>query len=593
MRSKEAIRNRILSYTNLIWGTKKIERFDAMIQMIIEELVNELYLVQNKLHDIDIKLDEKIAHDLTDEKYIAVRPAHTIIHITPGLPLIELSKYTPFTLGEVPTGFIDQNADAINFHPIINTRLLNLKINHLFHHNQFYAVDTNNRKQLICTTQSQSSYNSIWLAVEIDPAIDNLEGVSFYIDFPELSEITELYDVLPYTQCIIGGKSVRLEQGFPLRPNEGLLQSDSDILDLYRDHYLTINEPFSLHGINRENLPVELETIIDQEKAAELKPAYWIKLVFNPAFEPGDLKDMVLAVNTFPASNKKLKITTIIKDNLSKITPLASDRGEKLLAVDSVKDDRDKELTICTSIENSQPGNYLLKTVNKLFTDEFSFSDVMGLLLDKLEDDRTAFPDLDKQKISHLLSSTLSTGSDESKKADINMKENEDIIARIFINPHKTTAIVNVSCWVTYGEFLNGISAGRMFLPDKNSSLDGYMALCLCEINGAREISDLKDLKAINHFILNSRDDIITDDDIISFCESELGKMVESIGFNLTECESIKPLEGIIRVLEVSLKVSSQQSCLIYQKGILKSLKTRLKKRSPIDYNYTIRILEN
>lgn len=550
MRSKEAIRNRILSYTNLIWGTKKIERLDVMIQMIIDELVNEVYLVQNKLHDIDIKLGEKIARDLTDEKYIAVRPAHTIIQITPGLPLIELSKYTPFTLGEVPAGFIDQNADAINFHPIINTRLLNLKINHLFHHRQFYAIDGNYRKQLICATQKQSSHNSVWLAVEIDPAIDNLEGVSFYIDFPELSEITELYGVLPYTQCIIGGKAVRLEQGFPVRPNEELYQSDSDILELYRDHYLTIGEPFSLHGISLEKLPGELEAIIDPEKTGELKPSYWIKLVFSPAFEANDLKDMVLAVNTFPASNKRLKITTIIKDNLAKITPLASDKGEKLLSIDSVKDDRDKELTSCASLENSQQGNYLLKTVNKLFTEEFSFSDIVGLLLDKLEDDRTAFPDLDKHKISRLLSSIQSTGSDESKKADINIKDNEEVVARIFINPYKTTTSVNVCCWLTYGEFLNGIRAGRMFLPDKNSSLDGYIAFSLCEIHGAKEISDIKDIKAINHFILNSRDDIITDNDIISFCESELGKSVESVGLSLAESESIKPLEGIIRVLE-------------------------------------------
>lgn len=593
MRSKEAIRNRILSYTNLIWGTKKIERLDAMIQLLIDELVNELYLVQNKLHDIDIKLDEKIARELTDERYTAVRPAHTILQITPGLPLIELSKYTSFILSQVPAGVIDRNADAIHFHPIADTRLFNLKINHLFHHKQLYAIDANNRKQLMCTTQDQSSYNSIWLAVDVDPTIENLEGVTFYVDFPELSEIAELYEVLPYTQCIIAGKNVKLEQGFPLHPNEKLLESDSDILDLYRDHYLRIDESFDLHGINREKLPEELKAIIDPEKTGELKPALWIKLVFNQAFEPADLKDIVVAVNTFPASNKKLKVTTIIKDNLLKITPLTSDKGEKLLSIDSVKDDRDKEFSGSVSVEKSQSGSYLVSTVNKLYDEEFNLSDVVELLLDKLEEDKTAFPDLDTQRISRLLSSIYSTGEDDSKKIDINSKENKELIARIFINPYKTTTSVNVFYWATYGKILNGIRAGKIFLPDKNSSMDGYTALSLCEIHGAREISDLKDIKAINHFIVNSKGDIITDDDIISFCESELGKYVENIGFNLTERESIKPLEGIIRVLEISLKVSAQHPRKIYQKGVLKSLKARLKKRSPIDYNYTIKVLED
>lgn len=59
MKSKEAIRNTILNYTNQIWGTRKIERLDLLIQMMVSTLTNELYLMQNKLADLDSTLLEK------------------------------------------------------------------------------------------------------------------------------------------------------------------------------------------------------------------------------------------------------------------------------------------------------------------------------------------------------------------------------------------------------------------------------------------------------------------------------------------------------------------------------------------------------
>lgn len=586
MRSKEAIRNRLLSYTNQIWGTKKVEQLDPLVHILIEELVNELYLVQNRLYDIEYTIQDSISRELTEEKYIAVRPAHTVLQVRPNVPILDLKKEIPFTLGEAPVGFLNKEADAITFYPLTNTHLLNLKIDYLFHYKQLYAIDDHNKKQLILNTERQSSHNSIWLGIEIDSIINTLKGLSFFIDFPELSEVDELYGALPDLECFIFDTLVSLQQGIQTSSQKVLSAREKDILKLYHDNYFFLNKDVSLMDLDEKVLPGELYDIIDPEKISELKPMYWIKLVFSPIFSPEHLKNMIIAVNTFPVLNQKLEKTTIIKDNFHKMIPLEADMGEKFLAVEYVKDDRERSLTATTSNDNNPATSYSLKTVNPFLSEKLSLNDFIGLMLDKLEEERTAFIDFDKEEINRLLTSLTLRNTNDNTSSE---KESQTS-ARIQVCPDEKTNHINIGYWLSYGELLNGIRAGKTFLPDKNSKLDGCQVISLCDIHGAKEFKDIQELVAIDRFIFNSRDQIITEYDIISFCQSELGSSVKKVEIQLTKGISIRPYEGITRFLEIHLTPSTNLA-KPFEKGMLKSLLTRLKERSPNDYNYRIKIM--
>lgn len=586
MRSKEAIRNRILSYTNQIWETRKVEKLDTLIHILIEELVNELYLVQNRLYDIEFTIQDNISRELTQEKYIAVRPAHTVLQVRPGVPVMELNKEVPFTLGEAPIGFLNKEADAITFYPLADTPLFNLKIDYLFHNRQLYTVDAQNKKQLVTSTEKQSSHNSIWLGIEADPTIDNLKGLSFFIDFPNLSEVDELYGALPDTECFISDRRVSFKQGIQVSSPKALSMREKDIFKLYHDNYFFLNKDISLMGIDKEILPRELDEIIDPEKIGELKPMYWIKLDFSPVFTPEHLKDIVIAVNTFPVLNQKLEKTIIIKDNFHKAIPLEAGMEEKFLAVEYVKDDRERLLTGIAGANNNQTASYYLKTVNPFFSEEISLKDFIGLMVDKLEEERTAFVDFNKEEISRLLTSLTLRSANNNTSSE---KESQ-ISAHIQVRPDEKANHINVGYWLTYGELLNGIRGGKSFLPDKNSKLDGCPVISLCEIHGAKEFKDIRELITIDRFIFNSRDQIITEYDIISFCQSELGSTVEKVKLNLIQDISIKPYEAMIRILEICLTPTKHKQPA-FEKGVLKSLMTRLKERSPNDYNYRIKII--
>jgi hypothetical protein len=189
---------------------------------------------------------------------------------------------------------------------------------------------------------------------------------------------------------------------------------------------------------------------------------------------------------------------------------------------------------------------------------------------------------------------TSITNSDEGnvKKVHKNNKIDNPEIGRISITPHENINSASIAYWVTYGELTNGISSGEMFFPNKTSPLDGLVAMSLCEVHGAKEFSDIQDIMSANKYVITSKDRIITEYNIKSFCESELGRVIEKVEIELGGKISPKPKEGLIRVLNLNLTPSREYPELIYRKGILKDLKVRLQQRSPDNYNYVINIVQ-
>lgn len=593
MKSKEAIRNTILNYTNQIWGTKKIERLDLLVQMMVNGLTNELFLAQNKLNDLDTTLLEKIARRLTPEKYTAVRPAHTILQMKSDDPITLLDRSNTFTLEWIPDGFFHEKNEGITFHPIASTRLFNLNIDHLFYHKKLFVINDEQEKELLVETTKQPTDNSVWLGLDIDPEITQLQGLSFYLDFAHLSEIDELYDVLPYTKCCIGDKEVSLAPGFPVDSSEYITDADKDILHLYNDHYLTINEAVSLREMEKERIPKGLSEVLQGSKTDALKPKYWIKLLFPSYFTPQHLTDIFIAVNAFPVSNKRLISQTIIKDNFTSMITLSSEQGEKLQAIDAIVDNKGREFVSERESGHNEAGTYHLETINKVFLEEYSLIDYMEQLLDLIDDERAVFTGLDKDQVGEtLLSLTKAEGEDE-KKTDYNNKHKGESLTRLQINPYEDTSTIKLDYWVTFGDQVDNIPAKKLFDADRTGKLEGMTALSLCEVYGSKEFTDIQDLMSIDKYIFTSKDRIITEHNIRTFCESELGKAIEEVEIKLDGKISPKPKEGIIRVIKLTLIPSVGHPDLLYKKGVLKSLKTRLEQRSPSDFVYDISIKDS
>ncbi len=588
MKSKEAIRNQITSYAGLVWGIKKTDRLDILIKMMIDGLTDELYLLQNKLDDIDAVLLEKIAVKLPPQKSLDVRPPHTVLQITPPFPAFSVSKDIPFFLDEASVDMKRNNTrDAIPFYPVAQTQLFNIKLKYLFHHEHLSSINEAGKRRALAQARQRQSPYRVWLGLEIDERIHDIENLTFYIDFPELPELHDYYEVLPYTRCLINGKEIRVKRHYPHTSGRALPEWESHILQTYEVHYLAIDQPVNLRDIKQEKLPPELQGIIDPEAAGDIKPLYWIELLFRPNFSAEDLGGMLIAVNTFPVANKKYRKQSVAKDKLEKAYSLPSDIKEKLLAVDSVTDSENRNYRPDISAGRSE-GTYHLEMIRNLSLDGQGLIDHIERLLDLIEEERVAFPDIDKDKAGNIITSIENTEDDNIKKADDNTRLDNAEIGRISVTPYENAEFVNIGYWVTYGELTNGIPAGEIFFPNKASPLDGLVAVSLCEIHGGKEITDIRDILYINQYVITSKDKIITEHNILSFCKSELGQALGKAGMELGAKISPKPKEGLIKVINLKLAPAEAYPGLLYRKGVLRDLKIRLQQRSPDHYNYEI-----
>ncbi len=172
---------------------------------------------------------------------------------------------------------------------------------------------------------------------------------------------------------------------YPHTSGGELPEREYHILHTYASHYLAIDEPVNPRDINPQKLPSELHEIIDLEAAGDIRPLYWIELAFRPNFSAEDLDDMLIAINTFPVSNKKYRKRSIAKDQLEKAFSLPSDVNEKLLAVDSVIDSANRAYQPDTLTGSSGEGTYHLEIIRDLSLNGRSLIDHIEQLLDLID----------------------------------------------------------------------------------------------------------------------------------------------------------------------------------------------------------------
>lgn len=592
MYSKESIRKQILSYTELIWGTKKIDRSDILVRILVEELTEELYRMRNSINNIELTLLEKLAAKLTPPEYLSIRPAHGIFQSKITKPQYMLAHQVPFYLNEKPDYLKEKGVENIIFHPVTDTSLFNIRVDYIFNSTNLYIVDNRGNKQIKCRSSKKAYTDSIWLGLNIDNNIENLKGLAFYIDFPELSEIHDYYEVTHYTELIIKGKQVRLSQGFPSNMNIYDNTIESNILAFYKKNYLTINDDFFVESLQPELLPSELTGLFEQDDISDMTPKYWMQVKFHYCIQPEDLTGAVVALNTFPAYNKTINNQKVNKEYLKDTVALYAERFEKLLGVTSVIDSNDNTYSSYDPENNDPAGSYHIEPVNNIHIQSPDIVDYLEQLTDLIDNEKSAFPKIDTDKISDIVNSIKSVETGIEDKLDSNDKDNQKIeIDRILIYPIKKADSVNIIYETTLGELANNIPAGGKSIPQLDDRSGISDAVTLTSICGGKEFSDLEDLLAINKYLLASNDRLITEYNIISFCETELGKLIEKVEIELTCKVSPRPKEGVIKTIEVKLFPSDRYPSLLCKRGILRDLLIRMKLRSPHDYDYTIVIM--
>jgi hypothetical protein len=281
---------------------------------------------------------------------------------------------------------------------------------------------------------------------------------------------------------------------------------------------------------------------------------------------------MTIILNAFPVINRNYNGQAVSKQEITDVISLSSGIGEEFLEIDHI----------------SGIGKYTIEPVKKKEIDGSRIFDYLERLLDVVQDEKTAFPEIDNEKIVEVYNAISSIQEKGTLKVELNRLREYAEVARLAIDREITPHKINMSWWTTHAEAANGIPEETTLMAHKHPELNKTDAFLLTPVDGGRSFYDDESLKAINKFYLTAKDRILTKNDILNFCRIELGKYVQNIQTVRNVRVSPKCNEGMVNVIEIRIKPLPEYVEYLKSGGILKDLRIRLMQRSPDTFNYRI-----
>jgi hypothetical protein len=589
MKSKEEIRNDIVRYMNFSWHGKDSKDRNPFVQLMIEELCNELYLVYNKLDNSNTSILEKLVKNLSPF-FNYVRPAHSVLMVNSDEPVFHLDKKSNFFIKEISTKYQEQGINSIIFTPVCDINLNNVRINSIFFDKTLWIVNDAGEKSVLLQTNERATHNTLWLGLKADKEIKTLKDLFIYFNFPHLDDSHEYYDFLSYTFWKERNNTLKVKQGLPIKQNSSPSKIEKDILNFYKDHYQTIDH-IVLSDIPTQKLPEELTSIVNPEIASSFPYLHWFSITFPPNFNPDDLMKMTIALNAFPVINRNNHEYFVSESDVSKALSLSSGIGEEFLEIDSILNSQlnSQNQIIHKNIYNTDI--FTIEPKKKEMVGETKVVDYLEKLVDLLQDERTVFPKIDNDKIMEVYNSVSSLKDKENYKVEKNWLQEYTVVAGLSINTQETQEEINslkILYWTSFAELINGIPENTLLMANKIPDLNKKDAVFLTSVRGGRNFYDFESLKALNRFYLTSHDRIITKHNILNYCRMELDKYVVAVDVVKNVCVSHKRNKGMINVIEIRITPRPEHVEYLKSSGILKDIRIRLIQRSPDTFNYRI-----
>lgn len=591
MKNREAIRNKILRYASQTWNIQQMNNLNPLIHLLIEETCNELFLLDNKLSDIDSTILEKLVYNLSPTGFNFVRPAHGILHIKPEVPLFNLSREGEFLMKEIPDNLKGQIVVPPSFTPVTDITLINGFVKHLFFDRTLWLADSAGSKTVITHTEHRAGHNTLWIQLEHHTAIKEIKDLCFYLDFPHLNDNHDYYELLNELKWNCGGTELHIQEGISIIPGKKLTPSEQAVLDHYKKRYRTISDKLYINEAS-VSIPADLQRVLDEEITQSIPKGIWLTIKFPAHFHQEDISKAIIVVNTFPVVNRRYNNHRLSLDEFTGITTLPSEPGEEFLEIETVKDSSGYVYKQDEIVTGKKEGFFSIEPIRKRDLNDSRIYDYLERFIDTLQNEKSVFPDINEEQIQFMLNTVSDILNQENQKQDLNTLNEYAEIAHLVINAQPEINSLEAEYWTSLADRLNGLNKGTAMMANKIPALNKSDAVLLTNVDGGRTFYDLESLKAINRFYLVSRGHVITKYNIISFCEIEVGAYCSHIDVVRKAKISPKFKEGIINVMEVQLTPKTQYINYFKGKSIVNDLKIRLSKQSPPHYRYTIRIMK-
>lgn len=606
--SKEAIKSRMFKNAARFWGYSDadMDAFDPLVRLMIEACAVESYKINNDIISSDVRVMEKLASLLTPDIFTSAQPAHSVLHsrsvepfsiVDHNFHLLHQKK-----IASKANGPLDANLD-IYFTPAGHYKIFDGEVAAIASGNSVYKINSYLEREFVAKGSRTIENNTAWIGVQLNQAITSLDGLTFYFDFKNNSNKSELLSILSYAKWSYNGSPVQVKAG--IRNLEEISHEDvlnefeitykvkEKINSNYHSCFITLEDDKNLlerNQFKKSNYPDAFKQLYNESDLLALnQPLLWFKVTFPAAFTAEALDEMVVLLNCFPIMNLRYNELRYRLQNYFNIVLLECD--EQFFAIRRVSGTDDIDYISKPASENLTDlnGTYSLRSKGIQRFDARNATEHLNYVLELLRDESSAFAAFGQDFIGSTIKELNQNISLIEQRIKQNQKEIYNLPSYLFVRPREEGENINVEFWSTNGSNGNNIRPGSKIdvyrgIPVNAESLQ----LMLHTSGGINKLNQTEELNAYRSALL-SRNRLVTNEDIKAYCFYILGEKIKDVEIRKGVAISNKPSEGLISTLDITLQPSDEQRFSEEEwSSIAQDVKTQIEKNSVAYFNYRI-----
>lgn len=600
--SKEDIKDRMIRTALDFWNIRNIENLDPFVRLLIEAMAAQLHLLSEEIADIEVRTMQRLSEVLLPESVSLAQPSHAIVHIETLLEEMETNPFEGFYATDPFSGRKDEL--RYSFYPVCKTPLRRGRIKKLIIGGEVYeSLQGLHKKLLLRSDLTPENHNKVFVGLDFAEDIDNIDTLSFYVDFPNIAQKNDYLRLLSYCKWSFNGEQIKTE--------EGIFSSDKDIssslssffdsqkyesrvveeiLSHYKKHYRTIRANIPISDYLKSSLPscMQKDERLDKEYYLEVckENLFWIEIEFPPHFSPKVLSEIQIGINTVPVVNKELHVATTDTRKAFGVIPLCSNEQESFLGIAEVTDsDGNTYSPVGEYHKSGIEHTYSIRRGGCETFDERDAVDYLQRLQNLLEDEMGIFSSSHlgvNSENTYLINQLIQRLKQESRY----IHSQKEKIHYLFVEPSET--LLTIRYWTTLGDLANGIKIGQRLNPTETSYGDMLRVSMITPSIGGRPTPSDRERTARFRHILESRNRIVTNSDIRSFCLAEFADSVSDVHIEKGIAQGKHSKQGLIRTIDVHLSLLSPVSNDSRLQEMKDEIYNQLVAHSPMTFNYRI-----
>jgi len=604
--TKEDIRTRMMRNAMDYWGTANTNDVDPMVKLLIEALSTELFNVSNDVKNLENRVLSKISRILASDYLTSALPAHAVLKAQPVEAKEVININNHFFYKTQATKDTAQTKDTdIFFSPVGDVNLFNANIRYTSNGRNLFEHDENMRKNTLLTSVSGfgTEPNTLWLGIEAVPGLINLQNLALFFEWPDYTANDDFYKLLSVVKCYAGDYELETQSGLIYREEQEaknrpvFYEQDvinlitRDIKEYYTNRFISLTD-IRLTDVSNYTLafPEAFTSSFNTAELSRLKPCIWVKLVFPAIITPHVIDELQISVNCLPVVNRRRYEHKYRLREMNNIVPIKLSANDHFLSVKELYDDRNVHYSEIpyTQANQSFEGSYSIRNGGAERFDSRNAQQLIEYLFELLRDEKAAFASYGTDFLNNILKTLEQNLALIEKKSRL-AENGSELLNYLIVKPSEKATMLYLQYWTTLADAANNIRRGTRLQQFEMLKIKPDSLRLMTGTVGGRDRLGATDRIQAYKYGLTTKDRIVTQADLVSFCYYELGNKITDVKIGKGLEISSNPKEGFKKTVDIFLKPAGNTKLSTDDWDTLLSLlQSKLTSRSVIDSNYRL-----